>query len=409
MTLLGLDLSKWNGAWNASKAKEAGVVYVFIKASQAVHMDPRFEEHWKKAKDAGLLRGAYHYLDYTEPAATQADYFIDAIAADPGELPSVVDYEEKRTDGDYNLCRSYLRDFLKQLQSRGVKPMIYTSRGFWTKYGDTSESWLQYPLWLANWLNTESPALPSPWTKWAFWQYTSDGDGQSVGTESARVDMNRFAGSLDELKSFAATYRPVIASQAPVPAQTEEDRIGALEHLLSNLEPVITEAFTGLEERVLALESGGVTGEGGGSLPAYELRISALDQKVNSASVQGAALAEQVAAINQQLTAIKQFITALPQAVPASLATIEQRLAVLEQQIPAAQSAPAQGGAPASNGTYAICNVRGLNVRKGPGLGYPIVAGLDYGQRVKVLGREGGWAQLESPAGWSAEMYLTFS
>ena len=67
MTILGIDISKWDGTWDAIKAKQAGATYVFIKASQATSTDPQFLDNWQKAKDAGLLRGAYHYLDYTKP------------------------------------------------------------------------------------------------------------------------------------------------------------------------------------------------------------------------------------------------------------------------------------------------------------------------------------------------------
>jgi uncharacterized protein YgiM (DUF1202 family) len=78
-----------------------------------------------------------------------------------------------------------------------------------------------------------------------------------------------------------------------------------------------------------------------------------------------------------------------------------------EETIQTTVQADAQ--AAGSNGTYAICNTSGLNVRNGPGATYPIVGGLTYGQRVKVLDRQQGWAQLERPSGWSNENYLSFS
>ena len=72
MTVLGLDISKWDGAWDARKSKSAGAQFVYIKASQAVFADPLFAGNWQKAKEAGILRGAYHFLDYTRPAVDQA-------------------------------------------------------------------------------------------------------------------------------------------------------------------------------------------------------------------------------------------------------------------------------------------------------------------------------------------------
>jgi N-acetylmuramoyl-L-alanine amidase len=58
--------------------------------------------------------------------------------------------------------------------------------------------------------------------------------------------------------------------------------------------------------------------------------------------------------------------------------------------------------------SYGICNTSGLNVRDGPGVTYAIVGGLTYGQRVKIISHQNGWAQIETPPGWSNESYLSF-
>jgi uncharacterized protein YraI len=59
--------------------------------------------------------------------------------------------------------------------------------------------------------------------------------------------------------------------------------------------------------------------------------------------------------------------------------------------------------------SYGIVNTSGLNVRDGPGVAYPIVGGLTYGQRIKILSHKNGWAQIETPSGWSNESYLSFA
>jgi uncharacterized protein YraI len=69
---------------------------------------------------------------------------------------------------------------------------------------------------------------------------------------------------------------------------------------------------------------------------------------------------------------------------------------------------PNATNAPSSNITYATCITSALNVRSGPGVSYPMVAGLRYGQTLKVINRQNGWAQFENPAGWSSEAYLSF-
>ena len=220
--VIGIDISKWDGNWDANKAKAQGATFVFIKASQATYTDPQFLLNWQKAKDAGLLRGAYHYLDYTKSGKEQANAFADLIKSDPGELPPAIDYELRRTDNNPAAALVILRDCLDQLMSRtelfadsvAKKPILYSSPGFWAEYGDMTKRdyWLQFPLWLAHYTTSMTPLLPSPWPLWKFWQFTAKGPGEVFGSECLTIDMNRFNGTLSELMEFAGVQIPVIKS-----------------------------------------------------------------------------------------------------------------------------------------------------------------------------------------------------
>ncbi len=247
MTVVGIDISKWNGDWDAVKAKAAGAAFVFIKASQATFTDPLFRVNWQKAKDAGLLRGAYHYLDYTKSARDQADYYATLLDADRGELPPVVDYEQRRADNNVGAARLALRDFIEQLKARGYTPIIYTAPVFWTTYGSTDVYWQQFRLWIAHYTTASAPTVPAPWQTWTFWQYTSKGDGPTYGTESYNVDMNRFNGTLEELYQMAGIPIP-----APGPGGDLESRLVVLEQKYLQLE----QRIVSLERRVSALEKG---------------------------------------------------------------------------------------------------------------------------------------------------------
>ncbi len=256
MTVGGIDISKWNGEWDAAKAKAAGAAFVFIKASQATFTDPLFRVNWQKAKDAGLLRGAYHYLDYTKPARDQANYYADLLDADPGELSPVVDYEQRRTDENVGAARLALRDFIEQLKARGYTPMIYTAPAFWSTYGSTDVYWQQYRLWIAHYTTASAPTVPLPWKAWTFWQYTSKGDGPTYGTQSYNVDLNYFNGTLEELYQLAGVPIPTpTPTPTPVPGGDLESRLKALEQKCLLLEQRIVV----LEQRVNALEQGAPT------------------------------------------------------------------------------------------------------------------------------------------------------
>jgi len=87
---------------------------LYLLKLQATYTDPQFILNWQKAKDAGLLRGAYHYLDYTKSGKDQANAFADLIKSDPGELPPAVDYEQNRSDNNPSTALGFLRDYLNQ-------------------------------------------------------------------------------------------------------------------------------------------------------------------------------------------------------------------------------------------------------------------------------------------------------
>ena len=376
MTVLGIDISKWNGNWDANKAKLAGASFAFIKASQATYTDPEFIANWQKAKDAGILRGAYHYLDYTKPGAEQANYFADLLKNDPGELPPVIDYEVRRTDNNPAAALKFLRECLDQLIKRTElfedsitkRPMIYVSKGMWTEYGDQTnrEYWIQFPLWSAHWTTSSAPLIPATWSMWHFWQFTSKGPGEAFGSESLDLDFDRFNGTLNELLEFAGVRIPIISLSEKF--EEMDDKVAKLEVAVSTLNPNGTPVDTGLVTRVNDME--GIISNLGGTITTFSTTVN-----------QRIALVEQKIAVLEStpVTTVPTTTPTIPPASPVSSST-----------------------------TYATCITAALNVRSGPGVSYPQVAGLQYGQRVKVINRQNGWAQFENPAGWSNESYLTF-
>jgi lysozyme len=393
MTILGIDISKWNGNWDADKAKQAGASFVFIKASQATDTDPQFLANWRKAKEAGLLRGAYHYLDYTKPGVDQANYFADLLMNDPGELPPVINYELRRTDNDPSAALGFLRECLDQIIKRvdlfedaTIKnPMICTGPGFWTEYGDLTKGdyWIQFPLWNAHWITSSTPIVPPPWTMWQFWQFSSKGPGEAFGSESLVVDMDRFNGTLNELMEFSGIRIPFI---------NVSEKVETLEGNVANLEGIIASANQSLETSASDLSS---------RIDNLEVQISNLGGSITSLST---TLLEKIAAIDQNMRGFDNIRSKL--LIPNSPSTdpIVSTIPVTDPSVPPIP----HSDSPVGNYSNAICITSALNVRSGPGVSYPKIAGLRYGQHVKVNKRQNGWVQFEDPAGWSSEAYLSF-
>jgi lysozyme len=211
---LGIDCSQWQDEdstpqmMDFTKAIQNGARFEFTKVSQATWLDEDFIMNWHNARLAGILRGGYHFLDWTKPALEQARFCAGALANDPGELPLVMDYECRTGAPAPAVARREALTFLVEVeQLLGRKPILYTSPGYWFDFGSHDPYWKQFDLWIAHYEVTR-PAVPAPWTEWRFWQYTCRGPGLLMGAESRYIDMDWFNGDYQALMAYAGN--PVI-------------------------------------------------------------------------------------------------------------------------------------------------------------------------------------------------------
>lgn len=231
---LGIDVSFWQDRNDTpqgvdwQKARSAGAVFAFIKASQDTWKDQDFDYNWSHAKAAGILRGAYHFYDYRRSPTTQAHYLANLLKDDPGELPPVLDLELYPAWGEAkrsNLLAN-VQAFLITMKQEGYDRVIFYSNPSMILYTlNPIPDWLtKYPLWIAHYGVSEPMAKAvAPWGKWTFWQYTDKGDGLAFGMESKGLDMDWFNGSEAELRAFAGLQA------APTPLElTDAEKLDRL-------------------------------------------------------------------------------------------------------------------------------------------------------------------------------------
>src|SRR5262249_54534243 len=61
------------------QCKVHGVVFAFVKATEGTSFkDPAFRENWSAMREAGIIRGAYHYMRGGN-AESQAKIFADQV------------------------------------------------------------------------------------------------------------------------------------------------------------------------------------------------------------------------------------------------------------------------------------------------------------------------------------------
>jgi lysozyme len=215
--LSGIDVSHYQGVVDWAKIKAANVTFAFAKATEgANNTDAKFAANWVGIRNAGLVRGAYHFFHPSQDPAAQAQHFLQTVQLSPGDLPPVIDVES--ADGVSNsVIQSGVKTWLDAVAAQtGVKPMIYASPGFWNQH--LNDQFGGYPLWVAQY-GVNAPRLPKGWTNWTFWQYSQTGRMNGV---LGNVDLDYFEGSLDDLTAFLGSSSTQAATAPPAPAASTQ-------------------------------------------------------------------------------------------------------------------------------------------------------------------------------------------
>ena len=206
LPIQGIDVSRWQGKIDWASVAEAGKQFAFIKATEGGdHIDPRFLENWYGAKQAGLVRGAYHFVYWCRSAADQARWFKQNVPNDPGALPPVLDVE---WNNDSKTCPqkvskekalSMIQYMLHEMERHtGKRPIIYTDINF---HDDILEGELtDYPHWIRS--TAAEPHVRYRDRRWTMWQYTTTGRVPGIKGD---VDRNAFYGSEREWHAFLKT------------------------------------------------------------------------------------------------------------------------------------------------------------------------------------------------------------
>lgn len=196
----GIDVSRYQQAisWEtvtAMKVQDIRLSFAFIKATEGnSRVDPFFKRNWKKAKNAGIVRGAYHFFLPSKDGKKQAQNFIKNVTLQSGDLPPVLDIEVSNGVPAERL-RKELAVWLTTLETHyGIKPIIYTNVHFYQRY--LQGYFDEYPLWVAHYLEACKPRIERDWV---FWQHSEQGRVNGI---RSRVDFNVFNGDSVQFRSL---------------------------------------------------------------------------------------------------------------------------------------------------------------------------------------------------------------
>lgn len=197
----GIDVSRYQLEidWERVKSYKSGdfkVDFVLIKATEGSDLrDPNFGSNWNGARRQNFKIGAYHYFHPDLDPETQANFFVNSVSLQSGDLVPVLDIEEFKAGMTANEVVQSCLVWLRLIERKyGKKPLVYTSAKFYDNYFAGTEI-DEYPIWIAHY------HVSSPETKanWKFWQHS---DRAKIDGIECEVDANVFRGDINELEKF---------------------------------------------------------------------------------------------------------------------------------------------------------------------------------------------------------------
>jgi len=204
--------------------KREGILGVIHEATYPrLERDAKYVDRQMGALQAGLLWGAYHYGDGTDPVR-QADHFLSVVssawaqagstARAPGVL-LVLDFEKNGHYPGGSMRPDQAVAFVERIRERtGVYPGVYSGEYHLGQVLNSprvsngqkrtlANCW----LWIANY--HKEPRATAPWSYWALWQYCGDGkcglprSAYPISVANIRkAERNIFRGSQSDLRDF---------------------------------------------------------------------------------------------------------------------------------------------------------------------------------------------------------------
>jgi lysozyme len=204
--------------------KREGIVGVIHEATYPrLDRDARYAARQQAAARAGLLWGAYHYADATDPVR-QADHFLSIVSgawsqADTVSRPAgvllVLDFEKNGHYPGGTMRADQAVAFVERIRERtGEYPGLYSGEYHLRQVLNSpkvtsaqramlTKCW----LWIANY--HYQPRATAPWDFWHLWQYCGDGKCDLPRTayptsvaNIRKAERNIFRGSASALEDF---------------------------------------------------------------------------------------------------------------------------------------------------------------------------------------------------------------
>jgi GH25 family lysozyme M1 (1,4-beta-N-acetylmuramidase) len=216
-TILGIDVSTYQGTVNWTSVKGAGYTFAWAKATEGLTVtDNQYVNNATNGVAAGMYMGAYHYAHpdvngTNAGAVSEANYFLSVAGSyiTNCELPPALDLEVSTSLTSAQLT-SWVQTWMTTVKNAtGITPILYTDGSIANSLGASMASFCN--LWTAD-PDGSATATPSAtylgvWNpNWSFKQYSWTGTIPGI---SGNVDCDSYNGSLTGLKNLMVCTPPV--------------------------------------------------------------------------------------------------------------------------------------------------------------------------------------------------------
>ena len=183
----GIDVSKHNGAIDFTAVRNAGFEFAILRAGYGKYesqKDPRFEENYRAAKAAGLHVGSYWYSYALSPdeAIKEAETCLHVIAGKQFDFPIYFDIEDpSQSNLGCETITNMIIAFCDRMEQSGYFAGVYANTDWFLNRIDQNRT-DRFTKWLADYRTNYNTTLPRD-----VHQYTSSGTVPGI---SGRVDEN---------------------------------------------------------------------------------------------------------------------------------------------------------------------------------------------------------------------------
>ncbi|MCH4154042.1 MAG: hypothetical protein LKF32_05270 [Mageeibacillus sp.] len=196
-TLVGIDVSKWQGTIDFQAVRNAGAEFVIIRAYKCEYhknsrgtyvfdsyVDPYFLQNIRNAKAAGLAIGVYYgAADNSEAMVRDHARTIAQLLNSTGitlDIPVAYDWEQwqymSQLGLNYTSVNALWRAFADEMSKNGYPTILYSSKWYLENVWDYSG----HDVWLANYVTRTDYKGP-----YFMWQATSKGVIPGIITDTA--------------------------------------------------------------------------------------------------------------------------------------------------------------------------------------------------------------------------------